>query len=164
MSIALGAGFGPVLDGDDLPAHPGKAVEAGEAADVPLMIGTTFDEATLFLAGEPALSDPALMSDDDLDTRAQMFGDRAPTLLAAYRASRPDATPIDLLLALQTDATMRDAVIMPTPPRRDVHRFSLLASTKPTSRARIRSDATGSAAVATRSSCFVTRADALPFG
>jgi para-nitrobenzyl esterase len=82
-------------------------VEAGEAADVPLMIGTTFDEATLFLAGEPALSDPALMSDDDLDTRAQMFGDRAPTLLAAYRASRPDATPIDLLLALQTDATMR---------------------------------------------------------
>jgi para-nitrobenzyl esterase len=107
MSIALGAGFGPVLDGDDLPAHPGKAVEAGEAADVPLMIGTTFDEATLFLAGEPALSDPALMSDDDLDTRAQMFGDRAPTLLAAYRASRPDATPIDLLLALQTDATMR---------------------------------------------------------
>lgn len=103
----MGGGFAPVLDGVDLPQHPGKAVQAGVAPDVPLMVGTTFDEATLFLAGEPALRDPSLMSDADLEARARMFGDRAEALLAAYRASRPDATPIDLLVALQTDAVMR---------------------------------------------------------
>ena len=103
----LGGGFGPVLDGEVLTQHPGKAVQGGQAPDVPLMVGTTFDEATLFLAGEPALRDPSLMSDADLDRRARMFGDRAETLLTAYRASRPEATPIDLLLAMQTDAVMR---------------------------------------------------------
>jgi para-nitrobenzyl esterase len=103
----MGGGFGPVLDGVHLTVHPGKAVQSGEAPDVPLMIGTTFDEATLFMAGEPALRDPSLMSDADLEARARMFGDRAETLLAAYRASRPEATPIDLLVAMQTDAVMR---------------------------------------------------------
>ena len=103
----MGNGFGPVLDGEHLPQHPGKAVQGGVAPDVPLMIGTTFDEATLFMAREPALRDPSLMSEADLESRARMFGDRAETLLAAYRASRPDATPVDLLIAMQTDATMR---------------------------------------------------------
>jgi para-nitrobenzyl esterase len=103
----MGNGFGPVLDGVHLPQHPGKAVQAGDAADVPLMVGTTFDEATLFMAGEPALRDPSRLSDADLESRARIFGDRADTLLAAYRASRPDATPIDLLIAMQTDAAMR---------------------------------------------------------
>src|SRR5918998_6599755 len=55
----MGGGFGPVLDGVDLPKHPGKAVQEGVAPDVPLMIGTTFDEATLFMAGEPAPRDPS---------------------------------------------------------------------------------------------------------
>jgi para-nitrobenzyl esterase len=103
----MGGGFGPVLDGVHLTQHPGKAVRNGEAPDVPLVIGTTFDEATLFMAGEPALRDPSLMSDADLEVRARTFGDRAETLLAAYRASRPGATPIDLLVAMQTDAVMR---------------------------------------------------------
>ena len=103
----MGSSFGPVLDGERLPQHPGKAVQRGEAPDVPLMIGTTFDEATLFLGREPALRDPSLLTDADLESRARIFGDRAETLLAAYRASRPDATPIDLLIALQTDAVMR---------------------------------------------------------
>ncbi len=103
----MAGGFGPVLDGQDLTQHPAKAVQGGQAPDVPLMIGTTRDEATLFMAGEPALRDPTLMSDEDLDNRARMFRDRAEKLLTAYRANRPDATPIDLLVAMQTDAVMR---------------------------------------------------------
>jgi para-nitrobenzyl esterase len=105
--VPLVEGFGPVLDGVHLTEHPGKAIRAGTAPDVSLLVGTTLDEATLFMAGDPALTDPSRMSEDDLERRARMFGDRAEGLLAAYRASRPDAAPIDRLIAMQTDGTMR---------------------------------------------------------
>jgi para-nitrobenzyl esterase len=106
ISLAEG-GFGPVLDGIHLTEHPGKAVRSGTAPDVPLLVGTTLDEATLFMAGEPALTDPSRLSEDDLPRRARILGDRAESLLAAYRASRPESAPIDRLIAVQTDATMR---------------------------------------------------------
>jgi para-nitrobenzyl esterase len=101
------AGFAPVLDPATIPVHPVHAIRDGQAPDVPLMIGTTFDEATLFLAGEPALRDPSLLKEEDLDARLALYGERAGALHEAYRRSRPDAKPIDLLLAIQTDAMMR---------------------------------------------------------
>src|SRR4029077_586717 len=52
-------GFSPVLDGAVLPVHPADALQRGLAPDVPLIIGTNFDEASLFLGAEPALTDPS---------------------------------------------------------------------------------------------------------
>ena len=48
--------LGPVVDGDVLPAHPFDPVAAPSAASVPLLIGTTRDEMTLFLHDSPMLS------------------------------------------------------------------------------------------------------------
>ncbi len=99
--------FAPVLDGADATAHPGDAIADGSAPDVPLMIGSTFDEATLFLAGHPALRDPDSYTWDDLAGRMAKRGEEGTSLLAAYRASRPDADPLDILLAIETDLVMR---------------------------------------------------------
>jgi para-nitrobenzyl esterase len=100
-------GFSPVLDGAVLPVHPADALQRGLAPDVPLIIGTNFDEASLFLGAEPALTDPSRLSHDELPARLRALGDRAEHLLAAYKRSRPDAPAIDLLLAIQSDASMR---------------------------------------------------------
>jgi para-nitrobenzyl esterase len=107
-ALSTGArGFAPVLDGTVIPMHPVQALERGAAPDVPLLIGTNFDEATLFLGADPALADPSKLSFDDLPERLRMYGDRAAPLIAAYRVSRPEATPLDILLAINTDAMMR---------------------------------------------------------
>jgi carboxylesterase type B len=100
-------GLSPVLDGEVIPMHPADALMNGQAPDVPLLIGTNFDEATLWLVGEPALTDPSRLTHEQLPARLSMYGNRAAQLLAEYRASRPDATAIDLLLAINTDASMR---------------------------------------------------------
>jgi para-nitrobenzyl esterase len=45
---ALGLPFGPVLDGEVLPEPPIDVVRRGGSASVPLLVGTTRDEFTLF--------------------------------------------------------------------------------------------------------------------
>ncbi|MDD9934870.1 MAG: carboxylesterase/lipase family protein [Myxococcales bacterium] len=112
LRTAGGRGMGgdaasPVLDGEVIARHPAHALRDGHAPDVPLLIGTTFDEATLFLGAEPALRDPSKLGMDELPARLSAFGDRAEPLLEAYKASRPDADAITLLLAINTDASMR---------------------------------------------------------
>jgi para-nitrobenzyl esterase len=97
----------PVLDGTVIPVHPADALLNGQAPDVPLLIGTNFDEASMWLGAEPALTDPSKLSDADLPARLAMYGARAAHLQAEYRKSRPDAPAIDLLLAIGSDATMR---------------------------------------------------------
>jgi para-nitrobenzyl esterase len=100
-------GLSPVLDGDAIPMHPADALTSGQAPDVPLLIGTTFDEATLWLGADPALTDPSKLSFEQLPARLVQYGARTAHLIAEYRASRPDAPAIDLLLAINTDASMR---------------------------------------------------------
>ena len=107
MNTGGARGFAPVLDGEVIPLHPAQALEGGAAPDVPLLIGTNFDEATMFLGADPALTDPSKLSFEDLPERLRMYGDRAAKLIAAYRKSRPEGTPLDILLAINTDAMMR---------------------------------------------------------
>jgi para-nitrobenzyl esterase len=49
--------LGPIVDGEVLPAHPFDPLAAAPAADVPLLIGTTRDEMTLFLHGASTIVD-----------------------------------------------------------------------------------------------------------
>lgn len=104
-------GFAPVLDGTVLPEQPGKSLALGRAADIPVLVGCNRDEATLRLATDPILNDPSLLDEDGLRERLTVFGDRAEQLLAGYRAARPDASPLDLLIAIQSDSFMRDNTI-----------------------------------------------------
>jgi len=104
--ISLGGlTWAPVVDGAVLPEPPFDAVRDGRAADVPLLVGTTAHEASMF-----AMADPAFftMDDDALAARLGGFvGEGASALLAAYRAGRPSATNQELLVAAMTDWMMR---------------------------------------------------------
>lgn len=97
--------FSPVLDDVDLPDHPGSAIKNGTAADVPMMIGTNRDEATLFLAMNGGQS--ASLDGDGLLKKLALLGDAAPAIVDAYQTSRPDASPYDVLVAIESDRMMR---------------------------------------------------------
>ena len=99
--------FSPVRDGIAVTGNPADVLANGSAPDVPLMIGCNRDEATLFLAADPAMSDPASLDGDGLNRRLAVLGEQADAVIAAYRAARPEATARDLLLAIESDRMMR---------------------------------------------------------
>jgi para-nitrobenzyl esterase len=92
--------LGPIVDGDVLPTHPFDPVAAAPAADVPLLIGTTRDEMTLFLHGASMLAD---LDDEAASTLASSLAQGVSDLYPTYRRSRPDATPAQLLAAIASD-------------------------------------------------------------
>ncbi len=116
-------GFAPVLDGAAIPEHPADAIAAGRVADVPIMIGTNRDEGTLFFI----MFDPAFRAGDmeamgkvvtkltnrDLDAtelRSRLeaaLGEHGDRAIDAYRNANPNATPMDLLVAITSDQRMR---------------------------------------------------------
>lgn len=49
--------FQPVLDGDTLPQPPLQAVASGSARDIPVLIGTTLDEGSLFIQPDTPFSE-----------------------------------------------------------------------------------------------------------
>jgi para-nitrobenzyl esterase len=99
--------FSPVLDGAAVSAHPADALADGTAPDVPVVIGTNRDEASLFMAGTRAFTDPAALEGDGLARRLAHLGDDAPAVIDAYRAEMPGAPPRDLLIAIESDRMMR---------------------------------------------------------
>jgi para-nitrobenzyl esterase len=96
----------PVVDGDTLPRHPFDAVRDGNAAGVPLLVGTTRDEWKLF-----GFMDPEVRQLDAGKIAARLQ-QRLPhadgrKLVDGYRASRPDADWTSLWLAIETDRVFR---------------------------------------------------------
>ena len=91
--------FIPVIDGDSLPEHPLTAIAAGRSSSVPLLIGTNSDEFRTFLVPSGMA---ALATDEVLASMAGAVG-ATEDVIATYRASRPGASPGDLLAALLTD-------------------------------------------------------------
>lgn len=99
-------GWSPVIDRSILPHQPFDPVAPAISANIPLIIGTNRDEATLFLV----LADTGFSTLDEagLQTRVQaLAGDAAQTLIAAYRRVYPLASPGDLLASIRTDQWMR---------------------------------------------------------
>ncbi|MBV9951316.1 MAG: carboxylesterase/lipase family protein [Acidimicrobiia bacterium] len=98
----------PVVDGTVLVDRPHRAIGAGHAAGVDVLIGTTAEEMNLFL-----LMDPGLGSLDEAglsaraDARFVPAGRKPGEALAVYRQDRPDAPVRDVLCALLTDFTFR---------------------------------------------------------
>ena len=97
---ANGMIFEPVVDGEVVPARPIERIVAGASADVDLMVGTTTEEWRFFLVPTGAID---RVTEDRLSTTARVMGLDVEHALAVYRASRPEATPGDLLGALITD-------------------------------------------------------------
>jgi para-nitrobenzyl esterase len=101
----MGVGSAPVVDGRVLPLQPFDAVAQGSAADIPLIVGTTRDEGATFFAGIPALR--AMDWDALPGALARWTGERGMELVDFYKASRPDSTAYDLLVALMSDGALR---------------------------------------------------------
>jgi len=98
-------GWGPVVDGDVLPHHPFDPVAPALSANIPLIIGTNKDEATLFLLADTELN---TLDEVGLRVRVQSFvGDRVDALLAAYRRAYPQVSPGDLFASIAGDRMMR---------------------------------------------------------
>ncbi|MFD0662358.1 carboxylesterase/lipase family protein [Thermocatellispora tengchongensis] len=91
--------FAPTVDGTVLPTAPLEAIAAGRGADVPLLIGSTRDEARLFLVAARTID---LIDDAALEAAVAAYG-LTPAGLAVYRANRPGARPGDLLAAAVSD-------------------------------------------------------------
>jgi para-nitrobenzyl esterase len=104
-------GFSPSIDGVALPSGPFDPAAPAISADVPVLIGTNKDEATLFMFADPRFGD---YTEDDLAKRAkQAAGDKAEALIAAARATFPDYSPSHLASAVQTVTMMwRDSIAM----------------------------------------------------
>jgi para-nitrobenzyl esterase len=97
--------FSPVVDGHYIPANPYDPVAPPFSKDIPMIIGTNKDEALLFLRGNKAVF---TMDDAGLRQRVQaIFHDKADRVLEVYHRSRPNASPTDLLVAIQTAQMFR---------------------------------------------------------
>lgn len=106
MGVMNGRGFAPLVGGADLPTPPLAAVAAGAARDIPLIVGCTQHEATLFLAGGGANLET--LTEEALQAMAPaILGPEGARLIAGYRANHADFTPGQLIVRAMTDAMMR---------------------------------------------------------
>jgi para-nitrobenzyl esterase len=100
----LGSGtrtFAPVVDGDTLPRHPFDPDGPPVSASVPLLIGTTKDEMTMFTHPNEAFD--TLDDDGAVAAITPLVGDYARALYDVYRATRPDVSPARRVAAIMTD-------------------------------------------------------------
>lgn len=96
--------FAPVL-GADIPAHPFDPVASELSKDVPVLIGTTLTEATLF---NPSISPRFKMDEADLLKEvSKLLGDKAQGMIDVYRAALPHETPSGLYFIMASDRMMR---------------------------------------------------------
>jgi len=99
--------FGPIIDGDVLPASIAARLAGGASASVTLLAGSNLEEDRLFLAPSGILDrvDDAFL--EDSAGRVGLGEDG----VNAYRAAQPDASPADLLVAIGTDARFRQPAL-----------------------------------------------------
>jgi para-nitrobenzyl esterase len=86
----------PVVDGEAIPHHPFDPTAPDISADVPMIIGTTLDDAGM--RGDRELADAALSA-----WIAKRFGERAGEIEAAYRKAYPNTRPNLIQARILTD-------------------------------------------------------------
>jgi len=103
--------YKPSVDGRILPAHPYDPVATPISANVPLLVGSTRDEATAILVNDPNW--PKL-TDAEFAQRAPLIlgPAKAAEAVPLYRASAPDDKPMYLWSRLMTDQSFTANVAM----------------------------------------------------
>ena len=92
----------PVVDGKIYPRHPFLPDTAPTAVNIPLIIGTNKDESALFSAADPKCRG---FTEEDLHRRLDlMLGDRKDEILSVYKKNRPEATPWDLYIGINSES------------------------------------------------------------
>jgi para-nitrobenzyl esterase len=97
-------GFSPVVDGLVLPSHPFDPSAPAISADKPLMVGSNRDEVVFFYMRSPDKSVFALDEPGLVKRVTDRFGANAQKLLTAYRRGRPDASPSEIAIAIESAA------------------------------------------------------------
>lgn len=108
--------FGPVADGEVVPARPYEAIREGAAGGIPVLAGTNLEEMKLYRFLDPSID---TLDDAGLAVRAATVfpgsdpdgvpnGQRAvETYRAARRARGDDDSPAEIWLAISTDQVFR---------------------------------------------------------
>jgi para-nitrobenzyl esterase len=102
----LRMGYSPVVDGKILPTHPFVPAATALAANIPLLVGCTEYEATLFYA-----RDESTFALDEAGLQ-QRIGDmlgatEAARMIETYRAAHPGSSPSDTFFQIATDRLVR---------------------------------------------------------
>ena len=94
-------GFAPEVDGKILPQQPFDPAASPVSAGVPVMIGCTRTEMTLFSLNDPAAFQ---LDEDGLRKRiTDLLPAQAPEMIALYRKLNPGASPSDLYFLIASD-------------------------------------------------------------
>ncbi|MDB5455637.1 MAG: hypothetical protein JWP92_1222 [Caulobacter sp.] len=92
----------PAVDGETLPTNPFDPVGSPLSAQVPIMVGSTKDEAT-----NVVLSDPTWQTMTEADLLKRVGGmvgpQEAANTIALYRAQAPNDRPMHLYTSIMTD-------------------------------------------------------------
>ncbi len=95
----------PVVDGRALPSDPFAPAAPEVSRNIPVMIGTTKDEATLFLSADPDFRN---MSAEQARAHiVAMMGDRGDAAFRLYQSLRPADPPTYWVTAAMTDRMTR---------------------------------------------------------
>jgi para-nitrobenzyl esterase len=101
-------GFRPVVDGKVLPAHPFDPAAPAVSADVPVIVGYTRTERTVYLIDDPKAA--GLTEDGLLAGVRRALGDEAGQVIQGYRARHPKATPFELSVYIGTDVAAMNSI------------------------------------------------------
>jgi para-nitrobenzyl esterase len=105
-------GFGPVVDGHYLPAHPFDPAAPAIAKNIPLIVGLNKDETIFQSEHLPLPQATEIFNLDDAGLRQRIAkalrdkSDQVDHVLDVYRKSRPKASPTDLYIAITTGMGM----------------------------------------------------------
>lgn len=97
--------FHPVVDGNLLPHRPAERIAAPDGPRVPVIVGTTLDEARYWLAERPDAAElPRAEYQAWLES---LVGDRAEAVFRTYKMERPALTDTEAGLAMAGDVSFR---------------------------------------------------------
>ncbi|WP_428484982.1 carboxylesterase/lipase family protein [Rhodopila sp.] len=99
--------FGPVVDGDLLPAHPFDPTAPDVSADIPLIIGDMKDETANFLAVDERVWHRTLTEQQMREKVASIAGTQTDRVLDLYSRLYGHLNPAERLIAITTDSNFR---------------------------------------------------------
>lgn len=108
MDAGNKARFGPVVDGKVLPSNPFEPVATPLTADVPVIVGYTRTERTVYEIDSPdygKLDEAGL-----LENVNRVLGDEAEKVIAGYRKRYPKATAYELSTNITGDAGAMNSI------------------------------------------------------
>lgn len=101
-AAATAMAFQPTFFTEELPQRPIDAIAAGAASDVKVMIGTTMEEALIFVVDLKEMFNEELVR-ASVGAVFGMAGKDGDAALELYTSNRPGAAPHELAAAVETD-------------------------------------------------------------